>query len=1422
MKRILWLLSFIALFIPIALVAQIYSLDSTESYPKPALPNENQALSFSASNFGFTGPFTLGGQYSKLYGYTIKGQWTQGLGASNAFSLALEWGDSQHRYSATYGIALSESQRLKATIERLEQNMSFDFDSGTVKNWVGQNAFGATYAYLVAKGIFHDVNLNVFSSKAESKNFDSKFFIGSDRDTYENFRHITGGENRGVSLGVNIQPHWSNLLGLAVNYEELIYKPLYDKSIKSSYGFGAAVNFEQLISDHFKFKLGASKHAPYYDYSTELDWLLYSMPNSKVELALVGELINGEDGLPNDSRIGLNVNYALSGSYSKPANYSLGLNSGSDSLVNWVATPAVYMQQVLAVKDQMTIRVLNPTIDFGGQEFLMTVGQYYNLPITQYIVFGCSHLQSVTSNILANFGLAFNLINNGTQVYLVGTPVLPPSMANTDAPEVKTPIDITVTNAGGKVSTGSFILDIITNPKALSIRPTTGLVETENPVEIFGANFSLSGNTTVKFNTLSAGNVRVIDQGHINATTPKVSESGAVNVTIINPDGGQNTLTSGFTFTPGITSVTPAKGPKGGGTFVTIVGAGFKTGAKVYFDSALSPSVTFISSTTLKVELPAHVIGDAVVKVLNPNNTSAIWEQKFTFLDPTGSIIPHSAAETGNVSFTISGYGFMQNASVSFGNTSATPLTHKDDGTEITGTVPPHAPGTPNVTVTNPDSSNVTISFTYHSNIHLTSITPDQASKGGNTNLVIIGTGLYEAVNGKPIVIFGSESCNATANSVSGGTTLNVTVPACNPGVGDQNVNVTVKIMYDPPQYSDNSLNFIYLQNPKVLSVSPNQARFNNATPITLTGYGFLNQSGALPTVQFGSAGAYPIVNATAVSADGTNITFSTPVLNHTGVVNQITVINPGSYGNGTLNANFTFYSGPNITSITPSFGPGRVATPVTINGTDFVHNATVHFGNVTITNGTVSADGKTINLFTPATQTGVVGVFVENPPLSEVSNTVNFTYNTPVISNVTPSRAVGSGWPQVQITGAYLMQEGATLPTVHFGASCNATASWVSAANDTLNVTVPVCSGHNGDVVLYVTNPDGGISNDLTFTLLANPEIVNISPASLPDSPLPQNVTINGYGFTKNGAELPSIIFGHHGNESVQDVSANGTSITVSVTNYTYPPGATNVTVINPAGYGNNTSVNGFTFISHPIITSLSPNYGYNGTNLTINGNDFYGPVTVQFGSLTPVSANVSGDGKTVATVVSGLTDGATYAVKVINNDTTTSNTQNFYYSEKLSIQCPAPNDIFNRDSPWYYFIFGSVIRDQAGNTYNLHASDNATECPFGGSGHFVSASYNNDTKSFSCVYDFSTNGSFPMCSPRYITVYTPASSTPADNATVIGFIDPPPVPPAYTCSAFDSPGSCVFRYYTPVRLFVKQFLQKHPGLSALIFFKH
>ncbi len=366
MKKIINLV-FLVFFCPLVLGAYVNTHIQNAGQNEAVTQSQaNQTLDLSSQTFGLTGPFSLGMQYSHLFGAYLTGAFTQAFLQANAFSITGEVGKKQYRINGTLAREVTSHQRVKVSAEHLSQKASYDFASGSTDQWVGQNAYGLTYQFLLANKILKDINLNTFYSRTVGKTLRSVNFTQGGI-LYQNLRHIAGGIERSISAGVDLLPLHKSLVGLQLSYDDVYYHGRYENlDSDNKAGLGATISLEQLVTRHVKFKLLASNRQTDNTYQAEIDWLLRTVPGSQLILQLNGERIIGKSGMSNDSQVGVNLSYAFGGNtIGHPAQYDDFSNSGSlGNLSDWTATPAVYMDQVLAVKDEAKIALMPSTL-FG-------------------------------------------------------------------------------------------------------------------------------------------------------------------------------------------------------------------------------------------------------------------------------------------------------------------------------------------------------------------------------------------------------------------------------------------------------------------------------------------------------------------------------------------------------------------------------------------------------------------------------------------------------------------------------------------------------------------------------------------------------------------------------------------------------------------------------------------------------------------------------------------------------------------------------------------------------------------------------------------------------------------------------------------------------------------------------------------------
>ncbi|MCU0722747.1 MAG: IPT/TIG domain-containing protein [Planctomycetes bacterium] len=97
------------------------------------------------------------------------------------------------------------------------------------------------------------------------------------------------------------------------------------------------------------------------------------------------------------------------------------------------------------------------------------------------------------------------------------------------------------------------------------------------------------------------------------------------------PTDGVETAAEEVGIAPAVASVSPASGPRGGGTALTIRGSGFMAGATVRVGGAWALRLRIVDSTTLTCAAPPGAPGAADVEVVNPGGLAAAKTAVFLF-----------------------------------------------------------------------------------------------------------------------------------------------------------------------------------------------------------------------------------------------------------------------------------------------------------------------------------------------------------------------------------------------------------------------------------------------------------------------------------------------------------------------------------------------------------------------------------------------------------------------------------------------------------------------------------------------------------------------------------------------------------------------------------------------------------------------
>lgn len=291
---------------------------------------------------------------------------------TSAFSLIGEVGRSHNRFNATLGFPLgSDSHRFKFGGEVLNQRLSYRFPYDNCKSWTRQYAAGGVYQFGFDWLGFKSLEIGGQWSNAlghDVHEYRRKRCHDRFENHRENFfrpeyiRRITSSDAYAFSAGLTLDPwFWATLSGAYV-YDKVDYKYKCSRK-KVVSGSGGTVFFRQRLSCDFSLAFKGEWRAPYDYYEGRADWRTI-LSGTDVIIGIFGGHTQGKRSLPNSTIAGLEIGFDF-GLTDYSMSRSVGLcNDMSDRYcqssfggldrhyLEWLAAPAVYLPQVLAVGEQ--------------------------------------------------------------------------------------------------------------------------------------------------------------------------------------------------------------------------------------------------------------------------------------------------------------------------------------------------------------------------------------------------------------------------------------------------------------------------------------------------------------------------------------------------------------------------------------------------------------------------------------------------------------------------------------------------------------------------------------------------------------------------------------------------------------------------------------------------------------------------------------------------------------------------------------------------------------------------------------------------------------------------------------------------------------------------------------------------------------
>jgi RHS repeat-associated protein len=346
------------------------------------------------------------------------------------------------------------------------------------------------------------------------------------------------------------------------------------------------------------------------------------------------------------------------------------------------------------------------------------------------------------------------------------------------------------------------------------------------------------------------------------------SASSAGGLAYSYDQAGNLTGVAGSEVAPVVTSVSPATGPAGGGTAVTITGTGLTAATAVHFGAAKA-AFTVKSDTAITATAPAGT-GTQGVTVTTPGGTSPVTATtRFNYVTAPAvtRIAPPAGVLAGGGKVTITGTGLSGATGVHFGSKAASFTA--GTSTSLTAKAP-SGTGTVDITVTTAGGTSAKTTadhYLYTNAPVITGVSPTAGPLGGGTQVTVSGVNL----GGPTAVHFGTKTARFTAVS---GTSLRATAPA---GVRTVDVTVSTRLGTSAKVTADH---FAYWPRPTVTKVAPASGSTKGGTGVTITGTWVAGAS----AVHFGSKAAKitkvtsTVVTATAPAGSGTvDITVTAP-----------------------------------------------------------------------------------------------------------------------------------------------------------------------------------------------------------------------------------------------------------------------------------------------------------------------------------------------------------------------------------------------------------------------------------------------------------------------------------------------------------------------------------------------------------------
>ncbi|CAM9095296.1 unnamed protein product [Chrysoparadoxa australica] len=701
-----------------------------------------------------------------------------------------------------------------------------------------------------------------------------------------------------------------------------------------------------------------------------------------------------------------------------------------------------------------------------------------------------------------------------------------------------------------------------------------------------------------RFGEAEAVDAVFVSTEEIICSTPAASSARvvAVEVTLNGVDYSSDGVELALVPLPSVSALAAVKGPQAGGTLVEldVEGMADQEGIGCRFGDLSVPARWLEHGRLLCVSPAAEVAGTVAVEVtLNGLEFSASGMLFEYYEDPVVSeLLPSSGAVSGGTGITVRGSGFRSSPSlaVRFGliDVPATFLS----STELHCEAPPSVQGPVAVSVTSDGAyfSASELHFEYVDVVTLTAVEPLQGSVVGGTLVTVQGSGFLDS---------NKLSCSFGAVGTVDAVYISESEISCEAPAAPAAGQVAVGVSMNGADLASGAVQFTYIRDALVLSVTPTSGPVSGGTNILVEGAHFMN-SGSLSCSFGGVVAKGHWVSDSLMRCESPSVSSATPL------ELEVSVNGLDFTSSGIM---FDFYSDATAQSLEPASGASSGGTQVTLYGSGFRLGAdlTVRFGLIDVPVTYVSSTELLCE--SPPATPGSVALAVSNNGVDFAAAQVEYQYIDAIsVTLVEPSLGSTKGGTAVTVRGSGFQDD----PNLacFFGESGCVDAMYISETEVTC--TTPEAAGEAGAVPfgVSVNGADVALSYQ-RFEYMADPSFLSVTPTS---GPLQGGtaVSLTGEGFVDSDA-----LGCRFGEEEAPAVWVSSSLVMCRV-----PAAQAAGTIpveltLNGHGYYSDGML--FTYYPEPVLLELSPSLGLatGGSEIKITGEGFhFSPnLTARFG---------------------------------------------------------------------------------------------------------------------------------------------------------------------------------------------------------------